>query len=346
MTCKDIEDRLAAYQDGAVTPEEKALVEAHLSSCAKCSSVLADLKKTVDLLKDLPEVEPPPWFTQKIMAQVREESEHKDSLLKKLFYPFHVKIPIEVFATVLVVVIGVHIFQAIEPETRTVVQAPQAEVQQTLPPAAHPGKPMRAEKDALETKGRADFLAPPAGEKAFTSLPPAGKPTPTEHEQGPAAPSLSTTGLAMEKKQEGIREAPRLQQESASTPAPLAREKKALDAAGAAQKVKDESKKLGAAQPSKSALPVKRSVTTLSVQVTDVQAAIQEIERILTRLRAQSVSRESRDGNEYINTQLHTERTIELLQQLSTVGIVQQKDISKESKEGKAFFRIEITRNN
>jgi hypothetical protein len=346
MTCKDIEDRLAAYQEEAVTPEEKALVEAHLSTCAKCSSLLADLKKTVDLLKDLPEVELPPWFTQKVMAQVREEAEHKDSLLKKLFYPFHVKIPIEVFATVLVVVIGVHIFQAIEPETRTVVQAPQAEVQQTLPPEAHPGKPMRAEKDALETKGRADFLAPPAGEKAFTSLPPAGKIAPTEHEQGPAAPAPSATDMAMEKKQEGIREAPRLQQEPASPPALLAREKKALDAAGAAQKDGGEFKKLGAAQPSKSALPVKKAVTILSIQVADVQAAIHKIEGILTRLGAQSVTKESHDGDEYINAQLQVKRTIELLHQLSTVGIVQQKDISKESKEGKAFFRIEVTRDN
>ena len=122
--------------------------------------------------------------------------------------------------------------------------------------------------------------------------------------------------------------------------------KEAFSATGAAQKDKGESKKLGAAQPSKSALAVKRAVTTLSVLVTDVQAAIQEIEGILTRLGAQSVSRESRDGNVYIAAQLQTERTIELLQQLSTVGNVQQKDISKESTEDNSLFRIEVTRNN
>ena len=345
MICKDIEGKLAAYQEEALSPEEKSLVEAHLGTCAQCSSLLADLKKTVDLLKDLPEVEPPPWFTQKIMAQVREESEQKGGLLRKLFYPFHIKIPLEAFATLLVVVIGVHIFRATAPEIRTVVQAPQAEIQQTAPPEAPLKEPTRTTKDALETKGRADFLAPPAREKAFTSLPPAGKIAPTEHEQGPAA-APSATGMAMEKKQEGIREAPRLQQESASPPASLAKEKEAFSAAGAAQKDKGESKKLGAAQPSKSALAVKRAITTLSVQVTDVQAAIQEIERILTRLGAQSVSRESRDGNVYIAAQLQTERTVELLQQLSTVGIVQQKDISKESKEDNTLFRIEVTRNN
>jgi len=346
MICKDIEGKLAAYQEEALSPEEKSLVEAHLGTCAKCSSLLADLKKTVDLLKDLPEVEPPPWFTQKIMAQVREESEQKGGLLRKLFYPFHIKIPIEAFATLLVVVIGVHIFRASAPEIRTVVQAPQAEIQQTAPPQASLREPMRAAKDTLGTKDGADFLATPAREKAFTSLPPAGKIAPTEHEQGPAAPAPSVPSMAIEKKQEGIREAPRLQQEPASTPASLAREKEALGAAGVAQKDKGESKKLGAAQPSKSALAVKRAITTLTVQVTDVQASIQEIERILTRLGAQSVSRESRDGNIYIAAQLQTERTVELLQQLSTVGIVQQKDTSKESKEDNTLFRIEVTSNN
>jgi hypothetical protein len=346
MICKDIEGKLAAYQEEALSPEEKSLVEAHLGTCAKCSSLLADLKKTVDLLKDLPEVEPPPWFTQKIMAQVREESEQKGGLLRKLFYPFHIKIPIEAFATLLVVVIGVHIFRATVPEIRTVVQAPQAEIQQTAPPEAPLKEPTRITKDALETKGRADFLAPPAREKAVTSLPPAGKLSPTEHEQGPAAPAPSVSGMAIEKKQEGIREAPRLQQEPASTPAPLAKEKEAFSAAGAAQKDKGESKKLGAAQPSKSALAVKRAVTTLSVQVTDVQAAILEIERILTGMGAKSITRDSRDGIVYIAAQLQTERTVELLQQLSTVGIVQQKDISKESKEDSTLFRIEVTRNN
>jgi hypothetical protein len=345
MICKDIEGKLAAYQEEALSPEEKSFVEDHLGTCAKCSSLLADLKKTVDLLKDLPEVEPPPWFTQKIMAQVREESGQKGGLLRKLFYPFHIKIPIEAFATLLVVVIGVHIFRATAPEIRTVVQAPQAEVQQTAPPEAPLKEPTRIAKDALETKGRADFLAPPTLEKAVTSLPPAGKLSPTEHEQGPAA-APSSTGMAMEKKQEGIREAPRLQQESASPPEPLTRGKEAFSAAGAAQKDKGESKKLGAAQPSKSALAVKRAVTTLSVQVTDVLAAIQEIEQILTRLGAQSVSRESRDGNVYIAALLQTERTVELLQQLSTVGIVQKRDISKESREDNSFFRIEVTRNN
>ena len=171
------------------------------------------------------------------MAQVREESEQKGGLLRKLFYPFHIKIPIEAFAALLVVVIGVHIFRASAPEIRTVVQAPQAEIQQTAPPETPLKEPTRITKDALETKGRADFLATPAREKAFTSLPPAGKLPPTEHEQGPAAPAPSVPGIAIEKndhafvKHHGSR--PGVCHNSRT---PWQRKKSAFSAAGVAQK--------------------------------------------------------------------------------------------------------------
>ena len=346
MTCEDFERKLPAYQDGTLSPEEKSLVEAHLGTCGKCSSVLADLEKAVDLLKDLPEVEPPPWFTQKIMAQVREEPERKGGLLKKLFYPFHVKVPIEAFATLLVVVIGIYIFRATAPEIRTVARIPQAEIQETAPPQAPHREPTRAAKDTLG-KNQGDLLAPAVREKAYAPIPPAEKRAPTEEQRGPAVPSPAATGMAVEKKQEGIHEESRPLQESPSPPAPPpTRGKEALGAAGPVRKDEGGLKKLQAPQPLKSTLTGKQAVATLSVRVTDVQAAIQAIERILAKLGAQSVTRESRYGNEYINAQLEAEKTIELLQQLTTVGIVKQEDVASEPKDGSARFQIEITGGN
>jgi hypothetical protein len=127
MTCKDIEGKLTVYHEGILPPEEKSLVEGHLASCEGCSSALEALKKTVDVLKNLPEIEPPPWFTQKIMAKVREEAEQKGGLLKKLFYPFHIKIPIEAFAVLFVAVLGLYIYRATGPEMKT-YQTPPAVV--------------------------------------------------------------------------------------------------------------------------------------------------------------------------------------------------------------------------
>jgi len=126
MTCKDIEEKLTAYQEGTLPPEEKRLVEEHLVECAQCSTNLAELEKTVGLLKNLPEVEPPPWFAQKIITHIRKSSEEKSSILKRLFYPFHIKIPLEVFATLCVVALGLYVYKISVPETKIYQTPPTA----------------------------------------------------------------------------------------------------------------------------------------------------------------------------------------------------------------------------
>ena len=62
-------------------------------------AVLEDLRKTVELVKGLEEVEPPPWLAQKIMAHVKDESEKEVGIFRRLFYPLRVKIPLEAFAS-------------------------------------------------------------------------------------------------------------------------------------------------------------------------------------------------------------------------------------------------------
>ena len=54
MECKGIRERLSAYLEGVVTPEEKRFVEQHLSSCEQCSRALKDLKKTEELVLQIP----------------------------------------------------------------------------------------------------------------------------------------------------------------------------------------------------------------------------------------------------------------------------------------------------
>ena len=103
MECGKIQKRLTPYLEGELTPDERLLVEGHLSSCDMCRCVLEDLRKTGALVKDLEEIEPPPWLTQKIMAQVKEEAAQKGGILRWLFYPLHVKLPLQAVATILIV---------------------------------------------------------------------------------------------------------------------------------------------------------------------------------------------------------------------------------------------------
>ena len=109
-----------------LSPDEERLVLQHLATCRQCSAALEDLKKVAQLVQGLDDVEPPPWFTQKVMSQVREDAERKKrGLIARLFYPLHVKVPIQALASVLIVVLALYVYRSVEPEME-VVQAPSA----------------------------------------------------------------------------------------------------------------------------------------------------------------------------------------------------------------------------
>ncbi len=127
MECNKVREKLNFYIEGGITAREKALLEEHLKSCEECGSALSDLRKTIEHINKLEEVEPPARFTQKVMAQVRAEAGEKRGLFRKLFYPLHTKLPLEAFATVLVVIAVMYIFKAIQPEIK-IAQAPRQEI--------------------------------------------------------------------------------------------------------------------------------------------------------------------------------------------------------------------------
>ncbi|PKN27911.1 MAG: hypothetical protein CVU64_15125 [Deltaproteobacteria bacterium HGW-Deltaproteobacteria-21] len=137
MECRKIQEMLTSYLEGAVTPEQEQLVRDHLSSCERCRCSLEDLQKTGTLVKDLEEIEPPPWLTQKIMARVRDEAEHKSAALRRFFYPLHVKLPLQAFATILIVGFAVFLYK---------VNAPRYEA-----PKVAPGAGAVLKKDDLRT---------------------------------------------------------------------------------------------------------------------------------------------------------------------------------------------------
>ncbi|MEJ2067202.1 MAG: DUF2275 domain-containing protein [Deltaproteobacteria bacterium] len=138
MECSEVQKRLSAYIEKAVSPKQKALIDAHLKGCKQCKRALADLKKAVDYVQKLEEVEPPAWLKQKVMARVRAEAEAKRGVLQKLFYPFHIKIPLEAIALILVAVGTFYIFKSMQPQMQ-LAQAP-IETKEVAPPAFAPGK--------------------------------------------------------------------------------------------------------------------------------------------------------------------------------------------------------------
>ena len=68
MACEKIQGLLSPYLDGELTPEEKASVEAHLSSCRECAELFSLLSVATESLAAFPEVEPGPGLKAKLYA--------------------------------------------------------------------------------------------------------------------------------------------------------------------------------------------------------------------------------------------------------------------------------------
>jgi Putative zinc-finger len=61
------EELLSAYLDGELTPAERAYVDEHLATCALCRGDLEGEREVRSALRDLPDVEPPFGFYERIL---------------------------------------------------------------------------------------------------------------------------------------------------------------------------------------------------------------------------------------------------------------------------------------
>ena len=66
-TCQSIRKKLSAYQDGEVGTDEKDAIEAHLRTCEACRKKHEAMRQTYRMLKSLPEIEPAPGLSRRIM---------------------------------------------------------------------------------------------------------------------------------------------------------------------------------------------------------------------------------------------------------------------------------------
>jgi hypothetical protein len=155
MSCKDIEQKLPAYLEDDLSLQEKGLVEEHLASCPLCKKAMENLEKTENLIREMEDVEPPPWFTQKIMSRVRGKAQQKESIFRKFFYPLQIKIPIQVLTTILIAVLAIQIYRVGEPDMKVGVAPPSTVFEARKEPA--PAAPQKSPEfaPAPSAKGKA-----------------------------------------------------------------------------------------------------------------------------------------------------------------------------------------------
>lgn len=106
MICPDAREHFSALVDEALTPEERAGLDAHLAECPECRKEFERFQSTLALLHRLDPPRAPAGFVDRVLGAVRPERWYR-----RLFLPLSVKLPAEVAALLLVAGLAVYVFQ-------------------------------------------------------------------------------------------------------------------------------------------------------------------------------------------------------------------------------------------
>jgi anti-sigma factor RsiW len=68
MTCSDARDMFSLLADDALTPLERAALDAHLADCAECRRELAGFERTVKLVRAIDPAHAPAAFVERVLA--------------------------------------------------------------------------------------------------------------------------------------------------------------------------------------------------------------------------------------------------------------------------------------
>lgn len=88
MNCSLCREKLDEYLEGAISPDTKTQVEAHLRECGECNTLYTNMVKAEDVIKHEKELRPDPFFTSRVMAAIEDatskESQKKHSTVRAL----------------------------------------------------------------------------------------------------------------------------------------------------------------------------------------------------------------------------------------------------------------------
>ena len=355
MDCQEIQKNLSSYLEGLLSSEEKKLVEGHLPSCAQCTASLAELKKTKDLLRNLDDVEPPPWLTAKIMARVREEKEQRASFLKKLFFPFHIKVPLQALSVILVGVIVFQVYRLVEPERKgthapsppSLVAEKKALKEEAPPGAANSAEALSSQSQQNRTAGKVaakkdENAQPISGAQGRGVQKPGNVPVPA----GKNAPLMAQSAPEDKSKKEvaGLANAPRQTEASGQRAyggAPEGAEKAA--ALLAKKKAEGEPGATVPAEAIKEQPALQQPMPLIIVGAHDSATAKKIAEEILKQLGGKEIETTTQGTTEIMIAELPSEKIKELSEKLKSLGEIKVEPRLSDLPEGTFRVRIEIT---
>ena len=145
MNCQEVQVELSSYLEKSLDSLRMKSIEMHLLSCPLCREEADGVLDCIEQIGQLPVVDPPADFAQRIMAKVRE-IEVKPPLWQRLFGSLEFGMPIPAAAVVVVAVLAVFLYQKesqMSNEAPAELSAPSLSQEKAVPvgDAAQPSAP-------------------------------------------------------------------------------------------------------------------------------------------------------------------------------------------------------------
>ncbi len=158
MICPHARELFSAAVDEALSPDERAALDAHLASCAECRRELERLRGTVGLLRAVAPARAPAGLVDRILEAARPRPWWR-RLGDVLFRPLAVKLPMEVAALGLIALTALYLQERpgeLQQAARPTAAPPAAESRRETPPRAAPESPPARPAEPAPSRGRGD----------------------------------------------------------------------------------------------------------------------------------------------------------------------------------------------
>lgn len=196
MECTKLKELLSEYIDGTLDEQMKAVVEGHLMRCKACSEELASLSVYRKELGSLKSVKAPEGFLEKVHQRLERRFEF-EKIMRALFVPVKIKVPLEALAVAASVLLIISIYKGtgLRPVTE-IVHAPSVSM-----PAIIVKKPAQ---ETIELARKEEELPEAAGVSAgvtaatpYIEEKPAEEPVKLAHKEESAEPVVESAAVVL-----------------------------------------------------------------------------------------------------------------------------------------------------
>lgn len=122
MKCDEMEILISAYVDGETDDEETRRVEYHLGECSHCQTVLVEFRDMQVLSHDMPKLEAPKGFRQRVTQCIDDEP-------KRIFVWKLPRLAYVLSCVLCVLMIGMGVWYVRGPALETPVEVAEADIQ-------------------------------------------------------------------------------------------------------------------------------------------------------------------------------------------------------------------------